>query len=800
MAIITVSGQAEFTAALTTVQAGDTLVLADGDYGTLAMTADFAQPIIITSANPHGASFDKISLTNATNVQFDNLTITTGFSATGGSSGVTLTGCDMQGGMAFRDTSFLTVENCILDVDLMGITLRGVQDFVIRGNVLHTAREDLLRITGNTYNGLVEANSFLDMLPVDNRATGGGYVHCDAIQFFALDGVTPHDIVIRGNHIWDDPATGAPTTTPQGIFLADAGPEGYRNILIENNLINVSSSNSISIANGTQNVVVRNNTLIPNAADDGAVIRLTGNTNSGVTVTGNVMKLLDDRTGDSIIGNNYIYGRGADPTTLFSGSGDTPGDFVPPAGSPIPPGYGALVDGTILPPPVDTGGGTGGGTGSDTVLGGGDDTILYNLGQVGGAIDGGAGTDTLQVAGTAAADTLTATLDTTGRVTAINGNGVTGIEIIVADLGGGTDTLVYVLPTGIVTGLTADLDTGAATGFASVAGIENVTGAAGNDLLTGNAAANSLSGGDGNDTLSGGVGNDTLSGGKGNDRLIGGAGADVISGGDGNDTILHAPGEGGGSIDGGAGTDKLVISGTTASETLIATWTGTAITSLTLNGETNSIKSVETITVNLGTGAATNTLAYTAASAAVIVDLNTGTASGFASVDRIQHITGGNGGDVLIANGSNNQLAGGAGNDVLSGGSGYDWLTGGAGSDTMWGGSYADEFLFDTTADLGLGAGKRDVIMDFESSDDLHFTGIDADPARAGNQAFTFLAKEGAAFTANGQIRWKLVDTDGNGVSDSTLVELNLGGSLAADYDLLLMNTTATMIAGHFLL
>ncbi len=54
---------------------------------------------------------------------------------------------------------------------------------------------------------------------------------------------------------------------------------------------------------------------------------------------------------------------------------------------------------------------------------------------------------------------------------------------------------------------------------------------------------------------------------------------------------------------------------------------------------------------------------------------------------------------------------------MLSGGSGNDWLEGGAGNDTMQGDLGADDFVFDLAAN----AGARDVIADFDASEDrLH--------------------------------------------------------------------------------
>ena len=93
----------------------------------------------------------------------------------------------------------------------------------------------------------------------------------------------------------------------------------------------------------------------------------------------------------------------------------------------------------------------------------------------------------------------------------------TGVELFRVDAGSGTDTLDY---TGTTSAVTVNLAAGTATGFASAAGFENVTGGAGNDSLIGNASANTLTGGAATTSLSGGMGADTMVGGIGNDTYV----------------------------------------------------------------------------------------------------------------------------------------------------------------------------------------------------------------------------------------------------------------------------------------
>ena len=164
-----------------------------------------------------------------------------------------------------------------------------------------------------------------------------------------------------------------------------------------------------------------------------------------------------------------------------------------------------------------------GGTGNDTInAGAGNDTINYTMGQGADQVDGGADTDTLSITGGitgAGNDTLDVVFNGTG-LTSVEGGAVSNVESVIADLQNGTNTLNYGATSVPVT---VNLTTGDASGFSSIANIQNVTGGTGNDLLTGSEVANVLNGGGGNDTFfassvaSGNDGNDTYNGGGGSD-------------------------------------------------------------------------------------------------------------------------------------------------------------------------------------------------------------------------------------------------------------------------------------------
>jgi Ca2+-binding RTX toxin-like protein len=170
-----------------------------------------------------------------------------------------------------------------------------------------------------------------------------------------------------------------------------------------------------------------------------------------------------------------------------------------------------------------------GGTNADTLIGGaGNDTFNYTFGDGADTVDGGDNVDTLNIIGTAGNNTLNVIFSGTALIN-FEGGTVTNVESVMVDLLVGVDTLRYAETTSDVT---VDLSTGTASGFASIAGIENVTG------------------GSGNDTLIGGAGDDSLNGGRGVDTLIGDAGNDIMNGNNGSDMFVFAAGFGNDRING----------------------------------------------------------------------------------------------------------------------------------------------------------------------------------------------------------------------------------------------------------
>ncbi|MEA3053968.1 MAG: hypothetical protein QOG72_2871, partial [Sphingomonadales bacterium] len=259
--------------------------------------------------------------------------------------------------------------------------------------------------------------------------------------------------------------------------------------------------------------------------------------------------------------------------------------------------------------------------------------------------------------------------------------------------------------------------------------------------------------------------------------VYGGLGVDTFKGGANGDTFFF---EGnrwgdGDSVDGGGGRDALIIS------------SGSGINHFEF-GET-ALTSIEAISVNNRfTTDPSQKPSYelvlsngnVAAGATLILN-------GASLVDPSQTVSF----DGSAVHDGNLIMLGGGGNDSLTGGSGADQLFAGLGQDSLTGGAGADLFQFRSVADST--TADPDLILDFQHGvDKIDLNVIDADPATAGNQAFSF-SNDGTFHHAVGELR--AFDT-GLGYWN---VEGDINGDGTADFSIF-VKTNAPLVVSDFVL
>ncbi len=296
--VVVVATAAALTEALSTAVPGAVLRLASGDYGALTLKdlqGAVGAPITLRSADPADpARFSKLHLRGVSHLVLQGLTFDYRFSPGDKSSfrpfvitsahNVTLTGNLFDGdaaqGVSASDDGFPTGFGLSLDKSTQirldgneirnffrGVVVSDSSDVTVRGNDVHTIRTDGMDFA-DVDRVLIEGNHIHDFRRVVASAD-----HADMIQFWTRGTSTPStDITIRGNLL----NSGAGMFT-QSIFMrndmVDTGKAGremfYRRVVIEQNVIINAHLHGITIGE-TDDLTIRNNTVIRNAASQGA--------------------------------------------------------------------------------------------------------------------------------------------------------------------------------------------------------------------------------------------------------------------------------------------------------------------------------------------------------------------------------------------------------------------------------------------------------------------------------------------------------------------------------------------------
>jgi Ca2+-binding RTX toxin-like protein len=255
--------------------------------------------------------------------------------------------------------------------------------------------------------------------------------------------------------------------------------------------------------------------------------------------------------------------------------------------------------------------------------------VNVDLASTLGGTAGDGATDRVSVDGTAAADAIGVSGDTSGVT-------VSGLSTTVA--------IQHQEPTDVL----------------------DVAGFAGDDAisaapLAAQSIALILDGGDGNDTLAGGKGVETLNGGDGNDTIDGNGGNDAALMGAGDDTFVWDPGDGSDTVEGGDGIDTMVFNGANVAEQMELSANGNRLKLFRTQGNvTMDTAGVELVDVNALGGAdrvTVNDLTGTDVKK-VAVDLagTLGGATGDGQADRVV-VNGTNGDDTIKVSGDATEVA-----------------------------------------------------------------------------------------------------------------------------------------------
>jgi hypothetical protein len=311
----------EFYEAVQVAQGGDRIELAPGDYGDIAMrNMSFDENIVITSQNPDDqASFNTVKLNEVSNVTFDNLFFdftpdeeTVGWDTAlraDNSSNISVINSRFEGGpavagvsnesepgtqgdqgiqgepigrgMAFNWSNNITIENNDISQFEAGIRLNDVTGVEINSNEIHHVRA--VPVGGADVSNLsMEYNYFHDANPWNFGGLGD---HGDFVHFWT----SGPDAPVSENHYYAnnifDQGDGEAIL---GIYLEDNYEVGFRNVVVENNLIYNGNAQALRMEN-VDGLTIRDNTLLQSSGDekDAPMVGLThGNTN--VLIEGNI--------------------------------------------------------------------------------------------------------------------------------------------------------------------------------------------------------------------------------------------------------------------------------------------------------------------------------------------------------------------------------------------------------------------------------------------------------------------------------------------------------------------------------
>ncbi|GAO38655.1 hypothetical protein SCH01S_17_00090 [Sphingomonas changbaiensis NBRC 104936] len=711
MTIFNVSNSTQLQSALGSATGGDTIVLADGDYGKVNVyTRNYASTVTIEAATPGGAHLDGLFVANATNISFAGLDVGRALGATepdytqlssvSNSSNITMSHITVHGsldndpandgmGMMVRNVAGFSISDSTFGDLYRGIVLQNNTNATVQNNTIKTIRSDGIISIAN--DGITIAGNHIGEF---HPKLGD---HADAIQFWntgQTKGQT--DITVKDNVIYQSYFSGIDQTGVQGIFMSDPLSYGYKNVLIQNNLLYSNDAYNGIFVNGATGAQIIGNTVLSHSSDsklfwidvlNSDQVSLQDNLTDRI-ITSNVTNFAQSGNVDFSVnaGARAMLPNLANPAGVEDLVASGVGYHLPPPPTPITP---------PAPLPIDF-------TGDDA-------NNLINANAADNNIDGGKGADAMY--GLAGNDHYI--VDNAG-------------DRVFEDANAGHDV--------VSTSVTYSLQAGTSVEVLQVLGPDTTTAI----NLTGNELANTLIGNAGKNILDGGAGADELHGLAGDDcyfvdhagdhvyevagegydtvcasvsyALQAGTSIEVLQTNDvagtaainltGNELVNTVFGNGGANIlDGGAGADKLQGFG--------------GDDSYLVDNARDSVYEA----AGGGRDTVSASVSYTLQPGTYVEVLQTNDDGGTATLD----LSGNDFANVVRGNAGNNTLQGRGGDDVLIGLGGDDRLYGQAGNDTF---VFAPGFGRDMVGDFAAhSAGGGDLVAfqgkAFSGFDDL---------------------------------------------------------------------------------
>ena len=291
--IYTVSTVAELQSILARASGGDTILLKEGDYGTLKMTphetvkGQFSSAVTIISADPdRPASFSGLGLNGVSNITFDNIKFDYTYNAGDqqstkdfvihSSNNVVIRnsvfdgdvakkmsanddGFGMSTGLDVRWSTGVVVKNTEFKEFYRAMSISESSNVKVIGNDIYDIRADGMNFAA-VKNVLIEDNHIHDFAASYNSGD-----HRDMIQFWTAGTTIPStNITIRGNtlDIGDGSYTQAIFMRNEAVDTGKAGqPMFYQNVMIEDNTIYNGHSHGITVGEA-KGLTIRDNTVV----------------------------------------------------------------------------------------------------------------------------------------------------------------------------------------------------------------------------------------------------------------------------------------------------------------------------------------------------------------------------------------------------------------------------------------------------------------------------------------------------------------------------------------------------------